>query len=74
MILSDERIPVSEITNFPPSEWQYPEEKVKASIKELREDLCGELLSGSVNESSCDRIPQKEILSSIKKHFGKDLI
>lgn len=49
-------------------------DEVKEAVKKLKEDLCKELFERhGVNESSFDRIPQRTILDSIKKHFGPKL-
>lgn len=50
-------------------------EDLKASLKELKEGLCGEMMNNpEQTESSLDRIPQSKISFEINKIFGAGLI
>lgn len=54
--------------------YSYPEKDIKEFIKELKEELCSELLNNPIStEGSWDRIPQEQIHSTICKLAGKKL-
>lgn len=72
MTLSDKRVTKRV---FGDSVAYYSEEAVKEFIKELKDDLCGEVLELTDDSkwAECDRIPQGHILEAIQRLAGDDL-
>ncbi len=53
----------------------YYHSDVKESIKRILAVLCSEMIARpKLNNSSLDRIPQREIMNVIKEEFGEKLI